>query len=254
MGSGYVLDFTNHSFQEAMKDFCDVDIYSDHYADLGDSKGKRLRCFFSKSSKEQLARVIQGLLDYAQTFIESRDVSKEPSIEKIINRLGGKPVADEETQENFLDKEFPKVDLSPLPIESSFIDIMQARWQEVASCERSGAYLSAVIMTGSLLEAILLGVASSNPREFNQSKSSPKDENGNPKKFPQWNLASLIEVAYETNWIDLDVKKHSHALRDFRNYIHPYQQKASGFHPTKETVAITMQVFRAAVAQIKRNF
>jgi len=108
-------------------------------------------------------------------------------------------------------------------------------------------------MTGSLLEAVLLGVASMNPREFNQAKSTPQDENGKPRKFPEWNLANLIDVAFETNWIDLDVKKHSHSLRDFRNYIHPFEQQNTGFQPTNETLAISMQVFRAAITQIKNK-
>ena len=63
-------------------------------------------------------------------------------------------------------------------------------------------------MTGSLLEAVLLGVASNNPSVFNQAKSTPLNEkNGKPKQFHEWNLASLIDVAFETDWIDLDVKK-----------------------------------------------
>ena len=48
MGGGYVLDFTNHTFQQAILNFCGIDIYADTYADFGDSKAKRLRCFSLK--------------------------------------------------------------------------------------------------------------------------------------------------------------------------------------------------------------
>lgn len=255
MGGGYVLDFTNHTFQQAMLDFCGVDIYADTYAAFGDSKAKRLRCFFSKGSNAQILKTISGLLDYAKACIPDRDQSVEAAIGKIIKRLGGAvetPVPSSE--QDFLDKEFPEVDFSALSLEPSFVNILESRWKEVGCCMSAKAYLSAVIMTGSLLEAVLLGLASSNPSVFNQAKSTPRNEkNGKPKQFHEWNLASLIDVAFETEWIDLDVKKHSHSLRDFRNYIHPFEQKVSGFQPSKETLAIATQVFRAAIAQIKRK-
>lgn len=50
-----------------------------------------------------------------------------------------------------------------------------------------------------------------------------------------------------------DVKKFSHELRDFRNYIHPFHQRAQGFTPTEHTVDICWQVFRAAFAQLKAS-
>lgn len=254
MGGGYVLDFTNQSFQQAIFDFCGVDIYSDEFSDLGTSKGKRLRCFFSKSNKGNLCKVVTGLYEYAEACVPDRDTSKEKAVEKIITRLSGSPPpAKQEEEHNFLEKEFPKVDFSSLALEASFIEVLELRWKEVVSCQSAKAYLSAVIMTGSLLEAVLLGVASRNPSEFNQSKSTPTDKNGKPRQFHMWSLASLIDVAFETNWIDLDVKKHSHSLRDFRNYIHPFEQKVSGFQPTKETLSISMQVFRAAITQIKNR-
>ena len=254
MRGGYVLDFTNQTFQQAILDFCGEDIYANKYADFGESKGKRLHCFFCKANKPHLLKVVSGLLNYARKFISGRDTSKEKAIEEIIARLGGASVhVSQDSEQDFLDKEFPKVDFSALSLESSFIEILELRWKEVGNCRSAKAYLSAVIMTGSLLEAVLLGVASSNPSAFNQAKSTPRNESGKPKQFHEWNLASLIDVAYETNWIDLDVKKHSHSLRDFRNYIHPFEQKTSGFQPTQETLDISMQVFRAAITQIKNK-
>ena len=34
--------------------------------------------------------------------------------------------------------------------------------------------------------------------------------------------AQLIDVGCEVGVLKLDIKKFSHGLRDFRNYIHPY--------------------------------
>jgi len=49
----------------------------------------------------------------------------------------------------------------------------------------------------------------------------------------------------------LDVKKFSHVMRDFRNYIHPYEQMASKFNPDKHTAEICLQVLRAAIVGLK---
>ena len=50
-----------------------------------------------------------------------------------------------------------------------------------------------------------------------------------------------------------DVKKFSHALRDFRNYIHPYQQMSIGFQPDEHTARICFQVLKAALYQIEQK-
>jgi hypothetical protein len=52
--------------------------------------------------------------------------------------------------------------------------------------------------------------------------------------------------------LGLDVKKFSHALRDFRNYIHPYEQMASRFNPDAHTAQICFQVLRAAISALSK--
>lgn len=103
-------------------------------------------------------------------------------------------------------------------------------------------------MCGSILEGLLLGMALANPKKFNQAKSAPKDKNGKVKPFQEWSLAQLIDVSCQLNYLKVDVKKFSHALRDFRNYIHPFQQMSSQFSPDEHTAQICMQVLRAAIS------
>lgn len=61
-------------------------------------------------------------------------------------------------------------------------------------------------------------------------------------------MAQFIDVACELGLLKLDDQKFSHVLREFRNYIHPYQQRASRFNPDMHTAEICMQVLKAAVA------
>ncbi len=41
-----------------------------------------------------------------------------------------------------------------------------------------------------------------------------------------------------------------HGLRDFRNYIHPYEQMVSGFTPDDHTAKVCFQVLKAALASL----
>ena len=51
-GHGYVMDFTNRTYQEFFRDEVGVDIYNDAYlSDDGNSKGKRLRAFMQKAPR-----------------------------------------------------------------------------------------------------------------------------------------------------------------------------------------------------------
>ena len=92
-----------------------------------------------------------------------------------------------------------------------------------------------------------------NIREFNQSKSSPKDQSGKVKPYHEWTLSNFIDTAHDIGILKEDVKKFSHSLRDFRNYIHPYEQVSSRFNPDEHTARICWQVLKAAIYQLTNN-
>ncbi len=164
-----------------------------------------------------------------------------------LQEIGNKDLKESE----FLKKEFGIIEIEKLPIDSALIPILDLRITEIKNCIGSKAFLAAIILMGSTLEGILLGMASENAKLFNQSNSAPKDKNTD-KVFPfsKWNLNNFIDVAYEIGCIHLDVKKFSHGLREFRNYIHPYQQLTERFTPNEQTATICYQVLKAAIVQI----
>ncbi|MCC9063680.1 hypothetical protein [Flavobacterium piscisymbiosum] len=79
----------------------------------------------------------------------------------------------------------------------------------------------------------------------------------NPNKLDhfidEWTLVNLIEVSCEIGYIKEDVKKFSHSLRDFRNYIHPNEQVKNGFNPDHHTAKISWQVLKVAIQQISHK-
>jgi hypothetical protein len=146
-------------------------------------------------------------------------------------------------------KPLPPPNFDKLHLEPGISEILNNRWSEIQKCIDGGATISAVIMMGSLLEGFLLGVMQKYPQVANQANNSPKKD-GKVKQFPDWKLGEMIDVAHEVNWIQLDVKKFSHALRDFRNIIHPYQQLVTQTYPDIDTCNISWLVVQAACNDI----
>lgn len=152
----------------------------------------------------------------------------------------------------FLNRHFDEtLSVGLLGINADIAAVLQARIDEAQACGRSGSHLATIFLLGSTLEGLLLGVAYKDIKRFMTSNTAPKTREGKTKELRQWKLAELIDVFHDVNVLDLDVKKFSHVLRDFRNYIHPYQQMESKFNPGQHTVDICWQVFKAAFGQIQ---
>lgn len=131
------------------------------------------------------------------------------------------------------------------------VPIMQSRYEEARCClQNKNAPLAVILLCGSMIEGILLGAAFKNALDFTNTSCSPKYQGGKPLPLQKWKLGNLIDVACQLNLLGQDSKKFSHALREFRNYIHPYKQMSSQFNPDQHTALICMQVLRAAVADL----
>jgi hypothetical protein len=144
----------------------------------------------------------------------------------------------------------PPPDFVPLVGEPTLADVLRMRWEEAQRCMDAGAHLAAVVMIGSILEGLLLSRAAQNPKEANQSKCAPKDKAGKVREVGDWSLSNLIDVAHDLKWIQLDIKRFSHALRESRNVVHPYQQRLLQEVPDRDTCLICWQVLRAAIADL----
>ena len=155
-----------------------------------------------------------------------------------------------ETEDDFLKKEFKDITFDGLISIPSVQAIVEARLVELKHCLDVNAPLSAIFLTGSILEAVLLSISTSNPRLFCGAASSPKDKDGNVIPITKWRLESLINVAKELGYLKEDVHRFCHVVRDFRNYIHPFEQNARGFSPDINTAKICLQVLKGAIAQV----
>jgi hypothetical protein len=151
-------------------------------------------------------------------------------------------------------KPLPPPDFLNLKLEPGLGEILADRWDQAQKCLNAGAHLAATIIMGSMLEGMLLAVLQKFPKDANQCRSAPQDpRTGKVRYFAEWTLADMINVAHDMGWIDLDVKKFSHALRDFRNIIHPYQQMAVKTFPDQDTCEISWLVVQAAANDLAKK-
>jgi len=254
MGNGWVLDFSNNTFASCIFGATNIDIYDAKYAARGTSKACRLRLFWDIEPDSVVVKVLEAMLEVMDYNDEKQgkpaDTSRYERLKKIIARLSPTPTGDVVSESAFLQKNFGTISLRGLPVDASVIPILENRIAEVEMARKAGASLSVIFLCGSVLEGVLLGTALHHPKEFNQSTISPKDKEGKVKAFQDWKLCHLIDVASDVGLLGLDVKKFSHSLREFRNYIHPYQQLASRFEPSRHTAEICYQVMKACIAHL----
>jgi len=253
MANGYVLDFSNNTFAEFFRETANIDIYTPKYDFNGDSKARRLRAFWETEPDALVGKVLAGLLEVWQYNAtrngKTNDSPQYKQAAHIVARLTGKQLDPVVTEQEFLHRQYQNISIKNISIDPYLVPVLESRLAEAQHCLAS-APLATISLCGSILEGILLGVALEKPKEFNQAASSPKDKENKVKPFHEWSLAQFIDVAHELGDLKLDVKKFSHELRDFRNYIHPYQQFASKFTPDKHTAGICLQVLKAAIADL----
>ena len=255
MQSGYVLDYSDATFGEFFTRNR-INIHGQKYQTYGTSKAKKLRAFWEQEPDALVGKVLSEMLDAYEAGCKLNNRSIEAVVlencRSIVTRLSGMSTPSRKPQpvDEFLHSEFTIPNIQKLPIEAMAIPIIEGRLNEARAAMSVGAHLATIFLCGSVLEAVLLGAAQKEPARFNRATASPKTPDGSVKRLQEWSLAQLIDVACEVGLLKPDVKKFSHGLRDFRNYIHPYEQMASGFSPDEHTAKVCFQVLKAALASV----
>lgn len=264
MRGGYVLNFSDRTMHEYFRDEVGVNIYDDKYNYSSGSKANRMRGFWQVADDALVGKSVEKLLEYIDNQTVLRCMAKADFPAELVDRAqtialrllrhkvstsASTPII---TEAEFISREFKNVSIDKLGLDAAISVVLRQRLDEIRKCLGAKASLAVIFLCGSTLEGILLGTASGRPKDFNQSAASPKDKEGKVKEFSDWKLAEFINVARDIGLLGEDVKKFSHALRDFRNYIHPYEQMSQRFDPTEHTAKICWQVLQAAIAELSR--
>ncbi|WP_086746983.1 hypothetical protein [Streptomyces scabiei] len=129
-----------------------------------------------------------------------------------------------------------KVSVTQVVSDPALAATVQLRLDEARTCYEHGAYTSAVIMLGSLLEGVLVHAA-----EVRAGATRL------PKPLRDMGLKDLVEFAHRNKWIEHDAKLASELVRYYRNLVHPLAEKRSGHSPNRDTVDMCWPVVNATL-------
>jgi len=111
------------------------------------------------------------------------------------------------------------------------------------------SYKSALVLSGSIIEAILLDRLRSRGIKKGQIKKGAKNIN---KKLEELALNELLTVAKSNNLIDDNLLHLAHGVRGFRNLIHPgVEQKKKSIKISEENVMLAWTIVKKVLFEIK---
>lgn len=110
--------------------------------------------------------------------------------------------------------------------------ILVRDYRELRRIIKAGARKSAVVMCGSIMEAILLYKLYTP-----EVQAKYQDKYGKPLESPQakrWELEDLINLITNLGYLDENARSEAHFVRNYRNLIHPGKEKRGELKVTGE--------------------
>ncbi len=103
-------------------------------------------------------------------ILEAEEIEiKIVGVEPVITKINSDFSHDGSTNKDANIDSLPDPNFKGLDLESRVADLLQERWEESKRCMNAEAYLSSIIIMGSILEALFLGMCQSRPAEVNMS-------------------------------------------------------------------------------------
>lgn len=112
-------------------------------------------------------------------------------------------------------------------------DILTSRLDEVEAARNAGAFVLAIVGTGSFIEGLLDDVMKLRDPEIRKAETTSLD--------------LLLKTAHRRGWIQPDAFEFSDIVRQYRNFVHPREQQKRGITPDADTVLMCWQPVLAVV-------
>jgi hypothetical protein len=150
---------------------------------------------------------------------------------------------------------FPEFNMQAPDLTFGFVNdtgvllVLDEYYRQAQKAAAGDSYLGVIVGCGSVLEGLLTWALLQRREEALMSGKAPKDKQEQVLPIPQWGLAQLIDVSVELGAIGKTAKQASWALKDFRNFLHPYNVLQQSARPDQ---ALAMSAL-AALAEIRRS-
>jgi hypothetical protein len=127
--------------------------------------------------------------------------------------------------------------------------VIEEYYRQTQGASSAGCHLGVIVGCGSVVEGLLTWALLRKEKDALDSGKACKDKQGKVKPLQEWNLSNLIDVSVELDLIGTTAKQASWALKDFRNFIHPYNVLQQSARPDQ---ALAMSAV-AALVEIRRS-
>jgi len=114
--------------------------------------------------------------------------------------------------------------------------ILRRDYLEAQAALATRCWKSVLILTGGMLEALLLELLNRDSKRALTAQAAPK---GKPD-LTRWDLAELIAVATEQRVVGPQVQSVSEAARQYRNLVHPGNELRTGLRYGEEEARILL--------------
>ena len=121
-------------------------------------------------------------------------------------------------------------------------ELIEKDWKEINSVFYAGAWKSCVLLCGSVLEGILINELSKVLQRANVEYQNQKKKNA--PTLDRWDLIDLVDVANKLNVFSKRTFYLTHAIREFRNLIHPGKQLREHLEITEEQAHIVFNAIK----------
>ncbi len=127
--------------------------------------------------------------------------------------------------------------------------VLEDYYLQTRHAARAGSYLGVIVGCGSIVEGLLTWALLKREDEAAKSSRAPKDKQDQVVPVRHWLLTHLIDVSAELGVIGETAKKAAWALKDFRNFIHPYNLLQQSARPSPWLASSSL----ASLAEICRS-
>jgi len=142
----------------------------------------------------------------------------------------------------------PKADLSFVS-DSRVLDVLTDYYSQAFRAFEAASYIGSIVACGAVAEGLLTWSLSLRAKDALASPKAPKDRTGQVMSLEYWSLPKLIEIAGDLGLIGKTASQASWALKDFRNFIHPYNLMRQSARPDESLAVNTF----TAVGEIARS-
>ncbi|MGW2659971.1 hypothetical protein ACWCW7_03340 [Nocardia tengchongensis] len=140
------------------------------------------------------------------------------------------------------------------------VEVLMGRIDETRVCVSGGAYRMATIGIGTFIEGLLLAVLLERDEDLRENgfpevrRRIHPDKRG-PKRTSadRASMELLIETAFVKQWVQLDAIEFVHAIRDFRNFIHPRKEITEQPRFDADTVMLCWGPVHALMNDLEQN-